>query len=438
MGIGGGIRGTKTFSCLSALILLCRIYPRSRWAVVRKDLPTLRRNVIPSMNKLIEMSGGFVGNLNMSDWTYTCTNGSQILLFPEQFIQDPELERWKGLEVNGFDLEEGSELNEKSANKAIERAGSHIIAPTSIDPNPRQPPPLVLVNFNPCPNWPRRWFYEPWKNKTIKEPYYFLPATIADNPYASEAYKESLKYLPEEEYKRFVMGEWDFVDDPNQLIKTEWIWDAQNVEPDESGPARMSVDAARYGDDFTKIVKSKGNHLRKLVTMKKFDVVLVANRVMNEANDPEFPVPGRNVRVDTVGLGAGVGDICRHNGLPIQEVIAGAKPIEREGSFFQFKDLRSQIWWEAREALRNKKWCFRLQDELGNEVPLPDKLIGDLASVRYEISGDRVIKVESKDDLKERLGRSTDDGDAVVTLMFDFPDLPAPPIFPGTVVVAGH
>src|SRR4051812_6403183 len=118
LGIGGGIRGTKTFACISALILLCRIYPRSRWAIVRKDLPTIRRNVIPSMDKLRIMSGGFVGELNMSTWSYNCANGSILILFAEQFIQDPELERWKGLEVNGFDLEEGSELAEKSFNKA--------------------------------------------------------------------------------------------------------------------------------------------------------------------------------------------------------------------------------------------------------------------------------------------------------------------------------
>src|SRR5262245_2525619 len=114
MAIGGGIRGTKTIACLALFVTLCRIFPRSRWAVVRKDLPTIRRNVLPSMEKIRLWAGGFVGELNQSNWTYTCANGSQILLFAEQFTQDPELERWKGLEVNGFDLEEASELNEKS------------------------------------------------------------------------------------------------------------------------------------------------------------------------------------------------------------------------------------------------------------------------------------------------------------------------------------
>jgi hypothetical protein len=439
LGIGGGIRGTKTFACLSAIIILCRIYPRSRWAVVRKDLPTLRRNVVPSMNKLLIMSGGFVGELNQSVWTYTCANGSEIILFPEQFIQDPELERWKGLEVNGFDLEECSELSEKAANKAIERAGSYTIAPIPGDPRPKQPPPIVMCNMNPCSNWPRRWFYEPWKNGTIKEPYFFLPATIADNPYASEEYKESLKYLPPEEYNRFVKGEWDFVDDPDQLIKTEWVWNALNVEPVD-GPSKLSADIARFGDDFTTIAKGKGNQLRKMISIKNFDLIRVGTAVLNEAADPSLPVKGPACKLDGVGLGAGTVDYCHKQGLPVRNFIAGAKavyrPPEHPSHFFKFKDLRSQAWWEFREKLRRGEICLQMVDTKGEPVPLPEKLVGDLAAPRYEITGDKMVKVEEKKDTKERLGRSPDDGDAVVMLFFDMPDLPTNVVLPGSVVIS--
>lgn len=441
LGIGGGIRGTKTFACISVLIILCRIFPRSRWAIVRKDLPTIRRNVLPSMDKLRIMSGGFVGELNMSTWTYPCANGSVLILFAEQFIQDPELERWKGLEVNGFDLEEGSELNEKSFNKAIERAGSWIIPPTPEDPTPQQPAPLVLVNFNPCANWPRKIFYMPWKMGTMEAPYFFLPATIADNPYATEAYKASLKHLPPEEYRRFVEGEWDFVDDPNQLIKSEWIWNARNIDPSD-GPNRLGCDVARYGDDYTSIARMKGNALVQLISIKHYDVITVGTSLLNEAGRREAPVNASDVRVDVVGLGAGTVDYCRKKGLWVTEIVAGAKPIERPlnspGSFFKYKNLRSQMWWEFREKLREGRFSFNIRDKHGKELPLPEKLVGDLASVRYEISGDKVIEVESKDDIKLRLGRSTDDGDAVVMAAFEVPPAPRKPVLPGTITYTGY
>jgi hypothetical protein len=250
-----------------------------------------------------------------------------------------------------------------------------------------------------------------------------------------------LKHLPPEEYKRFVEGEWDFVDDPNQLIKSEWIWNARNVEP-EGDVNRLGSDIARYGDDFTSIARMKGNALVAMISMKHFDLMVVGGKVLNEANDRNHPVDGPNTRIDGVGLGAGVVDYCRKRGLPVRDVVAGAKPFERPpghpSHFFKFKNLRSQMWWEFREKVRQGKFSFNLRDAKGKEIPLPEKLVGDLAAPRYEISGDKMIEVESKDDIKLRLGRSTDDGDAVVMAAFDFPPAPRKPVLPGTVVYTGY
>lgn len=431
IGTGGGIRGGKSFGTIAALITLHRIFPRARSAIVRKDLPTLRRNIIPTMEKLRLRSGGFIGPLNMSTWSYPTANGGDILLFAEQATQDPERERWKGLEVNWFLLEEGNELEEISANKAIERAGSYVIPETINDPEPRQPIPLVLVTFNPCREWPRKWFYEPWKMGTIAAPYYFIPLTIDDNPDIPDAYRQSLKNLPPEEYNRFVKGEWDFVDDPNQLIKSEWIWGARNVEPVD-GPYRLGCDVARYGDDWSTTARLKGNTLVEVKEYKHKSTTEFATIILNEAGDRLRPVDGNQVRIDGVGVGAGTVDYCRKLKLPVIDVISGAKPIPRPGTFFKYKDLRSQMWWEFREKLREGRFSLDLRNAKGEEVTLPEKLVGDLAAPRYEISGDKVISVESKDDIKLRLGRSTDYGDAVVYAAFDFPPPPRRAVLPGS------
>ena len=69
---GGAIRGGKTVWLLETIFLLCRVFAGSRWAIVRKDLPTLRRNTIPSFNLL--RPERFVGAINQSDWTARCSN----------------------------------------------------------------------------------------------------------------------------------------------------------------------------------------------------------------------------------------------------------------------------------------------------------------------------------------------------------------------------
>ena len=203
IGFGGGIRGTKTWGSLAALIALCRIFPGSRWAVIRKDLQRLRDTTIPSFEKLRALAGGFVGPVNGQRWEAECRNGSTILFRGENIDKDPELLRFHGYEVNGFLNEEADELSERTLIKEIERAGTWII------PTGDQPPAYILNTFNPCSSWPRRRFYVPWRDGTIQAPYAFIPSTAADNPYISDAQREAWREMPAHEYQRFVEGDWE-------------------------------------------------------------------------------------------------------------------------------------------------------------------------------------------------------------------------------------
>jgi hypothetical protein len=367
-----------------------------------------------------------MGPVNRTTWTSTATNGSQVIFFSESLTEDPELNRWKGLEVNGFLLEEANELSERSYYKAIERAGAWIIPRSDDNPFPKQPPPLILFTFNPCDNWPRRVFYDPHANGTLKEPFYYLPATLVDNPFLTEEYRESLKSLPDREYQTFVMGKWGLMDDPSQLISLSWVIAAQNVEG-TTGPRRLGVDVARYGDDSTVLAYMSSpdtlSHIEAFDSMpidRTADIVMTrcANRNIDDWwCDPE------DVNVDGVGLGAGVVDICKGRGAMVQDLIAGAKPVERldrdgDAHVLKFKNLRSQMWWEFREKLRLGRFSL--------PTNLDSRLISDLTAPRYTIQADKMIQVESKDDIKKRLGRSTDWGDAVVQAAFEMPDTSLP------------
>lgn len=122
--------------------------------------------------------------------------------------------------------------------------------------------------------------------------------------------------------------------------------------------------------------------------------------------------PNCRAKVDVIGVGAGVVDRAREvdDGAYEERVIAwiaGEKTAYTDSSDeLGFADLRSFGWWHMRELLMDEN----------SEVALPPdpKLIGDLTAPRWrEISGGK-IKVEAKDQIKKRLKRSTDDGDAVV------------------------
>lgn len=204
---GGGIRGGKTYAGLGTLLLLCKKYPKSRWAIVRDTLPTLKRNTIPSFNKICPQS--FIKSYNQDTQVVTFTNDSQILFFSENYDDDKELNRWKGLEVNGFLIEECNELQQASFYKAIERAGAYI-PPIGYT----KPPPLIMMTCNPANNWVKDMFYDASlgrDGKTLPPEWLFINAKITDNPAVTsdEAYMESLKLMPFYEYQKYVLGDWD-------------------------------------------------------------------------------------------------------------------------------------------------------------------------------------------------------------------------------------
>ncbi len=198
---GGSIRSGKTFAGLAGLILLSIAYPGSRWAVVRKDLQTIKKNTLPSWDKIKPIN--FIKSHNHETQTVTFQNGSQIIFFGENYDKDKEFNRWRGLEVKGFLLEEINELQETGYFKAIERAGSYIIK------GGKQPPPLILATTNPSRGWVKERFYDRDKAGTLPKEMIFIPANIRDNPYIPAEYRESLKDLPRYEYEVFVNGNWD-------------------------------------------------------------------------------------------------------------------------------------------------------------------------------------------------------------------------------------
>lgn len=197
---GGAIRGGKSIWGLSALLVLCQIFPKSRWCIVRQDMEKIRTTTIPTFSDKISPSG----ILRQSPYEYTHPNGSVILFKSENYSGDKELNWMRGLEVNGFLFEEINECQEQTFYKAFERSGAWII------PNAKyQPKPIILATCNPTHGWVKTLIYEKWKNNILPKRWKYIPAKITDNPYLPTDYLESLKNLPQYEYMVFVEGNWD-------------------------------------------------------------------------------------------------------------------------------------------------------------------------------------------------------------------------------------
>ena len=60
---GGAIRGGKSYWGLITLLMLCRVFPGSRWCVIRQDSERIRSTTIPTFSKILK-KGKFTNLLN--------------------------------------------------------------------------------------------------------------------------------------------------------------------------------------------------------------------------------------------------------------------------------------------------------------------------------------------------------------------------------------
>lgn len=170
---------------------------------MRRDMPTLKRTILVSFNAILNLGlSQYVKSFNQSDLTLTFQNGSQIMFMAESYDTDKELNRFKGLEINGGALDEINEIQEVTFYKFLERAGSWNLSPGC--------PIKVIATCNPSNNWVKEIIYDKWKLGTLKQGWAFVPALITDNPYINKEYLDSLvSNMPEYQYEVFVKGNWD-------------------------------------------------------------------------------------------------------------------------------------------------------------------------------------------------------------------------------------
>lgn len=116
---------------------------------------------------------------------------------------------------------------------------------------------------------------------------------------------------------------------------------------------------------------------------------------------------GAAIGVDVMGIGAGVGDRLDEQGVYYTAYKGSARcdKTDRSGHI-HFPNLRSWAYWAVREALDPN-------GEVLLELPPDDLLKADLTTPKYSHMSGGMIRVEPKDDVMKRLGRSPDTGDAL-------------------------
>jgi phage terminase large subunit len=209
----------------------------------------------------------------------------------------------------------------------------------------------------------------------------------------------------------------------NALIRMEWLRSSAEryaVRKKEgtlpTGPRAKGVDVANsLNGDKAAIADFVGNTLPRS-NVRQFqcpDSNLLGSQVFREMKDEG--VPQEHVGVDPVGVGAGTVNELARLGKIVRRLGGANKPVLHaekgpDGLSYdwapdanEFGNLRCQMHWQLRRDLQHGDLDIEWNQELAEE----------LTSIEYEPRNGKTW-IESKDDIKDRTGKSPNMAEAVI------------------------
>lgn len=178
----------------------------------------------------------------------------------------------------------------------------------------------------------------------------------------------------------------------------------------------VGCDPARTGADKTGWALRYGDYIKAVKRTDEADLTITGD-ILCEYMEDNTAVG----KVDTNGLGAGAFDHARRKWTdkqwrtqdircPVISInVSNATKVRDKTGQLMFNRLRDYMWWSFRERLEA---AYKGDGDIA--LPPDDDLAKDLIAYKWSMTHTGKVLIESKDEVKKVLGRSTDTGDAVV------------------------
>lgn len=443
-GYGGAAGGGK-----SDLIAGLALTAHKRTAIFRKE-KAQTEGIIQRITEILGTTDGY--NSQKSIWRYD----GRLVEFGGLDNPDDH-QKWQGRAHDLKCYDEVTEMREAQVRFTMGWARG---------PDPQQRA-RILMTFNPPTTAEGRWvidFFGPWLNDkhpnpakpgelrwftTIKgkdfevetdrrfvlfrgEPVYdfdpaefspekiitpksrtFIPSRVTDNYfYMKTGYIDTLQSMPEPLRSQMLNGDFNagVEDDEWQVIPTAWIdaamarWKPRDAKGEMDS---MGVDVAVGGKDNFVISRRHGTWFDELVRIPGREIPQDAAGPLTAGHVIRHRTDRAPVHVDVIGWGLTTVNFLTENEVQTVPINAANSSLERsKDGRLKFANVRAELVWQMREAL-----------DPANPDPValpPDPALrADLAAYKWKVTA-RGILVRLKAEMKDDLGRSPDDGDAVV------------------------
>ena len=162
-------------------------------------------------------------------------------------------------------------------------------------------------------------------------------------------------------------------------------------------PHVLGIDVARFGSDNSVFTVRHGNAVvRPQEIIHGMDTMQVAKHGRDMAAEDM----SESVNVDVIGIGAGVVDALNDMGV---QGVNGVNVAEQAWDSEKFANRKAELYWGLRDRFLNNDICIPDDQDLKREL---------MVTFDYSITGK--ITIQSKDKVKESLGRSPDRAESLM------------------------
>ena len=417
---GGGAGGGKSWLGCEWLMVMCYMFPESKWFIGRKELTRLMKSSFETFKKVC-----LYHKIPPEDWKLNgqynyieFKNGSKIdLLDLDEKPSDPMFERFGSLEYTGGWIEEAAEVKYKCFDILKSRIGRHKNLEFNLHPK-------LLLTANPTKNWIKRIFIKRFRAGTLPKQYSYVQSLYTDNFYTSEIYGENLAEIDDLiTRQRLKDGNWDYDEGQNSLISSDAISDLFTNTLEEDKEKYLIADIARFGGDKIVLMCFKGMEVYKIVVREKQGTDITEDLIKELARDEQIPYS--HIAVDEDGIGGGVVDHLKgikgfvNNSSPIENkevkpifIMSNGK-LTRKVQKENYQNLRSQCYYMLADKINNHQMAIKTDD-----ISIQEAITEELEQIiRHKADEDGKLAIIHKKDIKENIGRSSDFSDTLMMRM---------------------
>lgn len=403
IGYWGWAWGWKSFLWVFWVWSMCMKYPQTRWFFWRKELVNLRRTTLNSYYKFLwkyEIPEENRGKLNWQDNTIRFNNWSEIILLDLAYQpSDPLYTRFGSLELTGWFIDESNEIDVQCITIINTRIWRQNNREYWIKPK-------LLETFNPDKWHVYDRYYKPYKSWTSPEYRKFIPALATDNPHIDPNYIDQLMKSDNTTKQRLLYWNFDYDDTAWKVFRYDEVLDIFNNNIDNSWVRYLSCDVARLGKDNTVISIWEWLECWEIIIKNWLTTDQTAKLIRDY--ESQYWIHRNNIIIDSDWVWWWVADQLRW----CTQFINNGRPFD---DWFKqnYSNLKTQCYFKLREYAEKRTvriiadWDIKeqLSQELSN-IMLKNEFI------------DQKIQLESKEDMKRRLGRSPDIADSIMMRMY--------------------